>query len=69
MPLALAELGVECTIQRIGGKEETKRHLTNLGFIEGSIVTVVAHINGNVIVNVKDARIAIGKDMAMKIFV
>ena len=52
-----------------GGKEETRRFLENLGFVTGGVVTVVSEIGGNMIVNVKDSRVAIGKDMANKIMV
>ena len=54
-------------IKKVGGKEETRRFLENLGFVEGSEVTVVSEIGGNMIVNIKDSRVAIGKDMANKI--
>ena len=57
------------TITKIGGKQETKKFLETLGFVVGGTVTVVSEINGNMIVNVKDSRVAIGKDMANKIMV
>lgn len=69
MPLTLAKEGEPAIIHKIGGKEETRRFLENLGFVAGGMVTVVSQIGGNLIVNVKDARIAIGKDMANKILV
>lgn len=69
MPLSMVKEGEPNTIKKVGGKEETRRFLENLGFVTGSIVTVVSQINGNMIVNVKDTRIAIGKDMANKIMV
>ncbi len=69
MPLTLAKTGEEAVIRKVGGKEETRRFLENLGFVAGAIVTVVSDIGGNLIVNVKDARVAIGKDMANKIMV
>lgn len=69
MPLTLAEVGEENIIRRIGGKQEIKAHLENLGFIVGGVVTVVSAIGGNVIVNVKDSRIAVSKEMAQKIMV
>ncbi|MCD8078527.1 MAG: ferrous iron transport protein A [Lachnospiraceae bacterium] len=69
MPLTMAKEGEVNVISRIGGKEETKRFLENLGFVVGGAVTVVSDIGGNVIVNVKDSRVAIGKDMANKIYV
>lgn len=69
MPLGMAKLGETNTIRKVGGKEETRRLLENLGFVVGGNVTVVSDIEGNLIVNVKDSRVAIGKDMANKIFV
>ncbi|MCM1500154.1 MAG: ferrous iron transport protein A [Clostridium sp.] len=69
MPLTMAQAGVPNTIKKVGGKEETKKFLENLGFVTGGIVTVVSEINGNMIVNVKDSRVAIGKDMANRIMV
>ena len=69
MPLTMAKQGEKNIIKRVGGKEETKRFLENLGFITGGIVTVVSRTGGNVIVNVKDTRVAIGKDMANRIIV
>ena len=64
MPLTMVKTGEENTI-----KEETRRFLENLGFVVGGVVTVVSEIGGNMIVNVKDSRVAIGKDMANKIMV
>ncbi|MDY6046403.1 MAG: FeoA family protein [Anaerobutyricum sp.] len=69
MPLTMVNEGESNTIKRLGGKEETRRFLENLGFVTGSMVTVVSQIGGNIIVNVKDSRVAIGKDMANKIMV
>ena len=69
MPLTMANIGETNTISRIGGNEETRRFLANLGFVEGSAVTVISEIDGNLIVNVKDARIALSKQMAAKIFI
>ncbi len=69
MPLTLAASGEENTIKKIGGKEETKKFLESLGFVTGGSVTVVSEVDGNMIVNVKDSRVAIGKDMANKIMV
>lgn len=69
MPLSLAKPGEENVIRNIGGKEETKKFLNNLGFVVGGIVTVVSEVSGNIIVNIKDSRVAIGKDMASKIIV
>ena len=69
MPLTMLNNGETNTIKRLGGKEETKRFLENLGFVIGGNVTVVSDIGGNLIVNVKDSRVAIGRDMANKIMV
>ena len=69
MTLSLAQEGEENIIKRIGGSPEVKRHLENLGFVVGGEVTVVNTLGGNVIVNVKEARVAISKEMALKILV
>ncbi len=69
MPLSMVKVGEASTIKKVGGKEETKRFLENLGFVTGGTVTVISEIGGNMIVNVKDSRVAIGKDMANKIMV
>ena len=68
MPLSLAQVGEENIIKRIGGSPEVKRHLENLGFVVGGEVTVVNTLGGNVIVNVKEARVAISKEMAVKLW-
>jgi len=65
----MAKTGEANLIKKVGGKEETRRFLENLGFVTGGIVTVVSEISGNMIVNVKESRIAIGKDMANKIMI
>ena len=69
LPLTMASQGEPVTIKKIGGKQETKKFLETLGFVVGGKITVVSEINGNMIVNVKDSRVAIGKDMANKIMV
>lgn len=69
LPLTMASQGELVTIKKIGGKQETKKFLETLGFVVGGTITVVSEINGNMIVNVKDSRVAIGKDMANKIMV
>lgn len=69
MPLTLAKIGEENIIKKIGGKQEVKTHLENLGFVVGGVVTVINAIGGNVIVNVKDSRIAVSKEMAQKIII
>ena len=69
MPLSMVKPGETNTIKKVGGKEETRKFLENLGFVTGGELTVVYEIEGNLIVNVKDSRIALGKEMAMKILV
>ena len=69
MPLALAYVGEENTIKKIGGSPEVKKHLENLGFVVGGDVTIVTSLGGNVIVNVKEARVAISEEMARKIMI
>ena len=69
MPLTLAVVGEENIIKKIGGKPEVRTHLENLGFVVGGSVTVINTIGGNVIVNVKESRIAISREMAQKIMI
>ena len=69
MPLTMAQAGVPVRIKRLGGRQDTRNFLENLGFITGGVVTVVSEISGNLILNVRDSRIALGKDMARKIIV
>jgi ferrous iron transport protein A len=69
MPLTLAAVGEENIIRKVGGKAEVKKHLEDLGFVPGGNVTVVAMMGGNLIVNVKESRIAINKEMASKIMI
>nr|WP_296467036.1 FeoA family protein [uncultured Acetatifactor sp.] len=69
MPLSMIPAGERNVIKKVGGREETRRFLENLGFVVGGAVTVVAETGGNLIVNVKDSRVAIGKDMAGRIMV
>ncbi len=69
MPLSMVKEGEASIIKKVSGKEETRRFLETLGFVIGSTVTVVAAMAGNIIVTIKDVRIAIGKDMANKIMV
>ncbi len=69
MPLTMMRAGEPNVIKKIGGKEDTRRFLEKLGFVAGGIVTVISETGGNMIVNVKDSRVAIGKDMANKIMV
>ena len=69
MPLTMLNIGETGEIKRIGGNEETRRFLNNLGCVVGAEVAVVSAIGGNVIVNIKDSRVAINEDMAKRIMV
>ncbi len=69
MPLSLANVGENNIIKKIGGLPEVKKHLENLGFVVGGNVQVVSTLSGNVIVNVKEARVAISEEMARKIYI
>ncbi len=69
MPLLFAVVGEENTIKKVGGKPELRKHLENLGFVAGSTVTLISSAAGNIIVNVKESRIALGRDMASKIMI
>lgn len=69
MPLTMARAGDTATVKKIHGKDETRRFLESLGFVEGGNVTIVSELGGNLIVNVKDTRIALSKAMAGKIMV
>ena len=69
MPLALADMGSENIIRHIGGSPEVRKHLEDLGFVAGDTVTIVSSMNGNVIVKVKESRVAISEEMARKIMI
>lgn len=69
MPLTLANIGEQSIIRKVGGNQETKKHLEDLGFVAGGHVTVVSTIGGNLIVNVKESRVAISREMAEKIMI
>ena len=69
MPLTLANIGEENIIKKVGGQPEVKKHLENLGFVAGGNVTIITTIAGNIIVNVKEVRVAISKEMAQKIMI
>ena len=69
MPLSLADIGEKNVLKTIGGSPEVKKHLENLGFVVGGDVTIVTSLGGNVIVNVKEARVAISEEMARKIMI
>ena len=67
MPLSMVEEGEPKTIVKVGGKEEVRKFLENLGFVDGTVVTVGSSLGGNMILKVKDSRVALGRDMASKI--
>lgn len=69
MPLTLANIGEENIIKKIGGKAEVKKHLEDLGFVAGGNVTVITMMGENIIVNVKETRVAISKEMSQKIMI
>ena len=69
MPLAMGKTGVIYVIKKVGGNPETKKHLENLGFVVGGTVTIVNSLGGNLIVNVKESRVAISREMAGRIMV
>lgn len=69
MPLTMANIGETNTIKRVGGNEETRRFLANLGFVVDAEVTVLSAIGGNVIVNIKDSRVAVNADMTRHIMI
>ena len=69
MPLALANIGEENLIHKVGGSPEMKKHLEDLGFTAGGTVTVVASLGGNIIVKIKESRVAISEEMARTIMI
>ena len=69
MPLTMANAGEENTILRVGGSPDVRKHLESLGFVAGTNVTVISMISGNVIVSVKESRVAISLEMAAKIMI
>lgn len=69
MPLTLADIGQSNVIRKVGGNSDVRAHLENLGFVPGGNVTVISTLNGNLIVNIKESRVAISKEMAGKIMV
>ena len=69
MPITLANVGEDVMIKKVGGNPETRRFLEGLGFTAGTDVKIVSEMGGNVIVNVKDSRVAVSKEMAQKIMV
>ncbi len=69
MPLSLSSIGEETMIRKIGGSSEVRSHLQDMGFVPGGEVKVVSEIGGNIIVSVKESRVALSKELASKIFV
>lgn len=69
MPIYMAHLEEEYLVKKVNGLEETRHHLNNLGFVPGAQVSVMAVMNGNIIVQVKDSRVAISKELARKIII
>ena len=69
MPLTMVKIGEQNSIKKIGGKTETRQFLESLGFVPGAYITIITQISGNVIVNIKESRVAISREMASKIMV
>ncbi len=69
IPLTYADPGEENVIMKINGRPEVKKHLEDMGFVAGSIIRVVSSVNGNLIVSVKDTKVALDKDLAMRIMI
>ncbi len=69
IPLMIANVDEENIVKKVGGSPEVRKHLEDLGFVAGSNVKIITVLNGNVIVQVKEARIAISREMAQKIYV
>ena len=69
MPLTLTKPGGEASIKKVGGREETRQFLSKLGFVPGARVTIITEISGNVIVGIRESRVAISREMAAKIMV
>lgn len=68
-PLHLANVGETNIIKKVGGNQEVRKHLADLGFVPGGTVTIISAISGNIIVNIKESRVAISEEMAKKIMV
>ncbi|MCD8108009.1 MAG: ferrous iron transport protein A [Oscillospiraceae bacterium] len=69
IPLPMADVGEECVIKKVNGVSDVKSHLEDLGFVPGAVISIVTVMGGNVIVNIKDSRIAINEELARKIMV
>ena len=68
-PLTLANVGEESIVRKVSGNPEVRKHLEDLGFVAGGAVTVVSSLGGNIIVKVKESRVAISEEMARKIMI
>ena len=69
MPLTMAKAGEENRVKKVGGNPDVRQFLENLGFVAGAQVSVVSEISGNVIVKIKESRVAISREMAVKIMI
>ena len=69
LPLTYAQINEENVIKKVGGKPDMKKHLEDMGFVTGAIIKVISEVNGNLIVNVKDSKIALDKQLASKIMI
>lgn len=69
MPLAMAGVGEAVCIKQINGRDEVRQHLKNLGFVTGEEVTVISKLNGNMVLSVKDSRLALDRSITTKIMV
>ena len=69
IPLAMADIGDVNTIKKITGKDEIRRHLAELGFVVGAEVCLISQLGGNLILSIKDSRVALDKNLAMRIMI
>ncbi|QVK17821.1 ferrous iron transport protein A [Mycoplasmatota bacterium] len=69
MPLSMVKPGIPVIIKKVVGKDKIRNHLMNLGFVEGGIVTIITELNGNLLIKVKEVRIALDKTMANRVMV
>ena len=69
LPLSYAETNEANVIKKVGGNPETKKHLEDMGFVPGAVINVISAINGNLIVSVKDCKVALDKELARKIMI
>jgi ferrous iron transport protein A len=69
LPLSYAEVNETNVIKKVTGNPEMKKHLEDMGFVTGAVISVVSTVNGNLIVNVKDTKVALDKQLAMKIMI